>query len=379
MTITLTNAQLVTEDGIVSGTLTYDQNGIADLQPGTSAVRGAEDAEGDFVVPGLIECHTDNLERHLVPRPGVIWPNSLAGALAHDAQIIASGITTVYDAVCVGGYDDEKDYRPKILGAMLAAVEEGNAHKLFRAEHRVHLRCETTDPKMLSYLDRHAGAGTASLASLMDHTPGQRQWRDIAHYKKFIKGEGGRTDAEIDAIIAADMERSKPVVAENFGKAVAFFKQHGIQFASHDDTTLEHVADAHAAGCTISEFPTTVEAAQAAHEAGMKTVGGAPNIVRGGSHSGGVSMAELARAGLLDVLSSDYVPASLLQAAQKLGTGMMQLHDAFGLVTWRAADMLGLADRGRLKPGLRADFVRFRIAGATPVVRAVTVRGQRVF
>lgn len=171
MSITLTNAQLVTEDGIVSGTLTYDESGILDVQPGNSAVRGAEDAEGDLVVPGLIECHTDNLERHVVPRPGVIWPNSLAAAMAHDAQIIASGITTVYDAMCVGGYDDEKDYRPKILGSMLAAVEEGNAHQLFRAEHRIHLRCETTDARMMSYLERHSATGSASLASLMDHTP----------------------------------------------------------------------------------------------------------------------------------------------------------------------------------------------------------------
>ncbi|BCJ89776.1 amidohydrolase [Terrihabitans soli] len=378
MTITLTNAQLVTEDGIVSGTLTYDQNGIADVQPGASQVRGAEDAEGDFVVPGLIECHTDNLERHLVPRPGVIWPNSLAGALAHDAQIIASGITTVYDAMCIGGFDDEKDYRPKILGSMLAAVEEGNQHKLFRAEHRVHLRCETTDPKMMSYLERHPGTRSASLASLMDHTPGQRQWRDLNHYRQFIKGEG-RTDAEIEEMIAADMERSAPIVADNFLKAVEFCKERGIAIASHDDTTIEHVDDAVKAGCTISEFPTTVEAAEAAHKAGMKTVGGAPNVVRGGSHSGGVSMIELAQAGLLDVLSSDYVPASLLQAANKLGAGIMPLHEAFGLVTWRAADMLGLADRGRLKKGLRADFVRFRISNGTPIVRAVTVRGMRVF
>jgi alpha-D-ribose 1-methylphosphonate 5-triphosphate diphosphatase len=378
MNITLTNAQLVTEDGVVSGTLTYGPDGITDLQPGTSAVRGAEDAEGDFVVPGLIECHTDNLERHLVPRPGVIWPNSLAGALAHDAQIIASGITTVYDAMCIGGFDDEKDYRPKIIGAMLAAVEEGTAHKLFRAEHRIHLRCETTDPKMMSYMERHPGTAAAALASLMDHTPGQRQWRNLDHYRQFIKGEG-RTDAEIEEMIATDMERSKPIVADNFVRAVAFCKERGIPIASHDDTTAEHVDDAVKAGCTISEFPTTVEAAKAAHVSGMKTVGGAPNVVRGGSHSGGVSMTELARAGLLDVLSSDYVPASLLQAANKLGAGLMPLHEAFGLVTWRAADMLGLADRGRLKPGLRADFVRFRLIGGTPVVRAVTVRGQRVF
>jgi alpha-D-ribose 1-methylphosphonate 5-triphosphate diphosphatase len=111
----------------------------------------------------------------------------------------------------------------------------------------------------------------------------------------------------------------------------------------------------------------------------MKVIGGAPNVVRGGSHSGGVAASDLAQRGLLDVLSSDYVPASLLQAVLKLGTGEMSLHEAFGLATWRAADMLGLADRGRLKPGQRADLLRFRVIDSTPVVRAVTVDGQRVF
>jgi alpha-D-ribose 1-methylphosphonate 5-triphosphate diphosphatase len=378
MTTILTNAKLVTEDGIVSGTLTYGPTGIVEIAPGTSAAGGAEDAEGDYVAPGLIECHTDNLERHLVPRPGVIWPNSLAGALAHDAQIIASGITSVYDAICVGGYDDGKDFRPKILGAMIAAVAEGNAHGLFRADHRIHLRCEMTDPKMMDHLERHGATAKAALASLMDHTVGQRQWRNLDHYRKFIAGEG-RTDAEIEAIVAAEIERGKSAVPKNFEKAVAFFTERGIPIASHDDTTPEHVVEAHRAGCTISEFPTTKEAAEAAHAAGMKIVGGAPNIVRGGSHSGGIAVSELAKAGLIDVLSSDYVPASLLQAVMKLGSGLMPLHEAFGLTTWRAADMLGLADRGRLKPGLRADLVRFRVVGGTPVVRAVTVRGHRVF
>src|SRR5690606_11577183 len=129
------------------------------------------------------------------------------------------------------------------------------------------------------------------------------------------------------------------------------------QIASHDDTTPEHVSMATALGCSISEFPTTVEAAQDARAAGMMTVLGAPNVVRGGSHSGGVAVSDLVARGLVDVLSSDYVPASLLQAVNTLSAGI-PLHEAFGLVTWKAADMLGLKDRGRLKPGARADFVR---------------------
>ncbi len=378
MAVILTNAQLVTGQGVVRGTLVYGPDGLADIQPGASRAPGAEDAGGDFVAPGLIECHTDNLERHFMPRPGAFWPDGLASALAHDAQIVASGITTVYDAICVGGYDDGKDYRPKIMKPMVDAVNHGMAKGLFRADHRLHLRCETTDAGMMARLEQSCVADNAALASLMDHTPGQRQWRDVAHYRRFVAGEG-RTDAEIDRIIAAEIDRGTSAAKANFERAVAFFRERGVPLASHDDTTIEHVAEAHRAGCTISEFPTTLEAARAARDCGMKTVGGAPNVVRGGSHSGGVSVVELAAQGLLDVLSSDYVPASLLQAVNVLASKTMPLHEAVGLVTWRAADMLGLSDRGRLAPGLRADLVRFNIIDGTPVVRAVIAAGQRVF
>src|SRR5690606_13323475 len=216
--------------------------------------------------------------------------------------------------------------------------------------------------QMMPRLEKSGVAAGAALASLMDHTPGQRQWRNVENYRRFVAGEG-RTDAEIDRIIAAEIERGSAAAKGNFGKAVAFLKERNILLASHDDTTAEHVADAFAAGCTISEFPTTVEAAEAARGCGMKIVGGAPNVVRGGSHSGGVSIADLAARKLLDVLSSDYVPASLLQAIAILGRTTLPLHDAVGLATWRAADMLGLSARGRLAPGLRSDIVRFRMAG----------------
>jgi len=378
MAVILTNAQIVTENEVVRGTLVYGADGVVEIQPGASSAPGAEDCDGDHIAPGLIECHTDNIERHFAPRPGVVWPNPLASALAHDAQIVGAGITTVYDAVCVGGYDDGKDFRTKIMTSMIEAVAQAAKANLLRADHRLHLRCETTDPKMMGYLTQSSGAAPVALASLMDHTPGQRQWRNLDHYRKFVKGEG-RTAEEIEEIIKAEIDRCAQPVRGNFDKAVTFFRERGIPLASHDDTTLEHVADAALAGCAISEFPTTIEAAQAARDAGMKIVGGAPNVVRGGSHSGGVAVTDLVKKKLIDVLSSDYVPASLLQAVHTLSKGAMPLHEAFGLATWRAADMLGLKDRGRLRPGQRADFIRFCVVDNTPVVRAVTVRGQRVF
>ncbi|MFC5066884.1 alpha-D-ribose 1-methylphosphonate 5-triphosphate diphosphatase [Flaviflagellibacter deserti] len=377
MTTILTNARLLTEGGVVDGTLAFDGAEIIDVQPGRSSAPGAIDAEGDFVSPGLIECHTDNLEKHFVPRPKVIWPNPLAAALTHDAQIVAAGITTVFDAVCIGGYDDGKDHRPKIMGAMIGALRTGREQGVLRADHRLHLRCEMTSQNMMDHLESFADAGIA-LASLMDHTPGQRQWQNLELYRTFVRGEG-RSDEEIDAIIQAEIHRGRETADENFERAIAFFRGSGILLASHDDTTEQHIALAVAAGCTISEFPTTAEAARAAKEQGMATVGGAPNVARGGSHSGNVGVGELTKDGLIDVLSSDYVPASLLQAVQRLADEGMSLHEAIGLATWRPADMLKLDDRGRLKPGLRADLVRFRVIEGTPVVREVTVEGQRVF
>ena len=371
----LTNARLVLEDRVVAGTLAHADGVIRDVSEGLSRAPGAVDLEGDLLAPGLIEVHTDNLEKHFVPRPGVIWPNPLAAALVHDVQMAAAGVTTVCDAVCAGGYDADNDYRRAIFPDMVAAVERGVAEGVFRIDHRLHLRCELSDPNFAEDVAPHVARPLVALASLMDHTPGQRQWRDVATLKRFMAGEGLK-GADADALLARRMERGAAAAATNWPHAVRLFLEQGIPLASHDDTTAEHVREAAAAGCVISEFPTTLEAARAARAAGLATVGGAPNVVRGGSHSGGVAVEELARAGLLDALSSDYVPASLLQAVERLTHAPgLPLHEAFALVTSRPAAMLGFSDRGRLSPGLRADLVRLRFMDGTPVLKSLTVAG----
>jgi alpha-D-ribose 1-methylphosphonate 5-triphosphate diphosphatase len=373
----LTNARLVLDDRILDGTLTYEGGVIRDISEGRSHVAAAIDCEGDIVAPGLIEVHTDNLEKHFVPRPGVIWPNPLAAALVHDVQMAAAGVTTVCDAVCAGGYDADNDYRRAIFHDMVAAVETGVAQNVFRIDHRLHLRCELSDPRFPEDVAPYAERPLIALASLMDHTPGQRQWRDVAHLKRFMSGEG-LSAADADALLAKRMRNGVDAAAINRPLAVKLFRERGLPIASHDDTTLDHVAEAAGEGCAISEFPTTLEAARAAHAAGLSTVGGAPNVVRGGSHSGGVAITELAREGVLDCLSSDYVPSSLLQAVEALTrVAGLALERAFALVTARPAAMLGMDDRGRLAPGLRADLLRVRfLDDGTPIVRGLTVAGQ---
>ncbi|MFC3694585.1 alpha-D-ribose 1-methylphosphonate 5-triphosphate diphosphatase [Chenggangzhangella methanolivorans] len=374
----LTNARLVLDDRCVLGTLVHENGLIRDVSDGLSRAAGAVDLEGDLLAPGLVELHTDNLEKHFVPRPGVIWPDPLAAALAHDGQMAASGITTVYDAVFVGGYEVENDARKGLLPKMVSAIERGVAASLFRVDHRVHLRCELTDPGLIEHLSPFADGPLVALASLMDHTPGQRQWRDVNQLKRFMIREG-LSPADADLLVERRRADGAAAASANWPRAVALFRDQGVPIASHDDTTAEHVAEAAEAGCAISEFPTSLEAARAARAAGLGVVGGAPNVVRGGSHAGNVSAVELAREGALDALSSDYVPASLLQAVAALTRDPgLELHEAFALATSGPARLLGLDDRARLAPGLRADLLRVKLHEGTPVVRGLTVAGRSV-
>jgi len=375
----LTNARLVLDDRVVAGTLVHEGGVIRAVEEGRSHLPQAVDCEEAYLAPGLIDLHTDALEGHFVPRPKVIWPDARAAALAHDGQMAASGVTTVFDAICAGGFDQAKSDRRALYSVMLDAVDQGVERGMFRVDHRIHLRCELTDPSLSELVEAAYNRPALGLASLMDHTPGARQWRNVEHLKVYLSGIGKSAD-DIDREVGERAERGRAAVADNFDRMVAVFSGSGIVLASHDDTTPQHVADALAAGCTISEFPTTIEAARAARQSGLATIGGAPNVVRGGSHSGGVSMRDLAAEGLLDALASDYVPASLLQAAIALTrTPGLSIPEALALVTSSPAALAGLHDRGRLAEGLRADLVSFSLIEGTPVVREVALNGRRVF
>lgn len=378
--IILTNARLVLDHEVVTGSIAFEGGTIRSVDPGRSSLPFAIDAEGDFVAPGLIEMHTDNMEKHFVPRPKVFWPDALAGALAHDAQMAAAGVTTVYDSIACGSIYGSKDYRRTIFPIMIAAIEQGIETGAFRVDHRIHLRCEVPAEDIVADLEPHLDKPVVKLASLMDHTPGQRQWRNIEHLRTYNLGSGEKTLEQFESDVALRMSTGPALFAKNWPVVVSMLKERGIPIATHDDTTHADVDLGVDAGARISEFPTTPEAARYAREQGMMTVAGAPNVVRGGSHSGGVSATELTLDGLLDGLSSDYVPSSLLQAVMRLYFDHdIPLPTGMAMVTRNMADMLGLADRGRLREGLRADILRFGVIGQTPIVRGLWCAGERAF
>ena len=377
-----TNARLVLADEVVHGSVNLDGVLIQSVDAGTSSLPGAIDLEGDYLWPGMVEVHTDNFERHLMPRPAVRWDDAPA-LLAHDAEIASAGITTVLDALGVGEADPES-VRGSEWDTVLAHISEFSQRGLLRAEHLLHVRCELPAPNTRTLFAPFIDNPAVRMISLMDHTPGQRQWENIAHAWVYFSGKKGWSREKFEARVAQAREDQVRYAQPHRAYFTAYCKEHGVTLASHDDTTVAHVEQAHAEGATVSEFPTTVLAAQAAHARGMVTIMGGPNVVRGGSHSGNVSAIELARLGLMDMLSSDYVPGSLLSATLRLTeTAGLCLPQAVARVTRNPAACLGLQDRGQIAQGLRADLIQVRVVTLTDgrqqgLVRAVWRGGVRV-
>ena len=385
--LTLRNAQIVLEDEIIHGSVQVRDGLIVDIASGPSNV--GEDFESDLLIPGLVEIHTDNLERHLMPRPKVRWP-AMAALLSHDAEIAAAGITTVFDALGIGDGDTD-GLRGGGMDEILGALNQSQQHRVLRADHHLHIRCELPAPNTLELFQPFAKLNQTTpshesnrsirvgLISLMDHTPGQRQWSEISHARTYFTGKKGWSLEKFDRHVAEAPEAQHRFARPHRSHFIAWAREHAVPVASHDDTTPEHVAEAVADGIRISEFPTTMAAAQAARSASMLIVMGGPNVVRGGSHSGNVAAADLARAQLLDALSSDYVPGSLMLGALRLvEEAGWSLPQALSTVSRQPAQALGLNDRGMIAQGMRADLVRVHRLDLQPAVRAVWRQGQRV-
>ncbi|MEO1551546.1 MAG: alpha-D-ribose 1-methylphosphonate 5-triphosphate diphosphatase [Pseudomonadota bacterium] len=373
----LANAHLVLPTEVVRGALVIEGDRIAQIDTGTTVPPGALDCDGDLLAPGLIELHTDNLERHMSPRPGVTWPPAQAIA-AHDAELASVGITTVFDAMRIGSIlTGQKTKYIRYARPMAELFLALRARRALRISHFLHLRAEICSETLVDEFEEFAPEDRVGIVSLMDHTPGQRQFRDISKFRQYLMGKRGLTEDEFQAHVEHLYSIQAQFGAEHEAQAVAHGKRLGAVLASHDDTTAQQVAHSTGHGVSLAEFPTTHEAAQACRDAGLAVMMGAPNLLRGGSHSGNVAASDLAASGLLDILSSDYAPSSLLCAAIKLGQEAGDL--ALGLKTVTAAPALAarLTDRGALSLGLRADLVRIHLDRDVPVVRGLWVQGDR--
>ncbi|WP_299352690.1 alpha-D-ribose 1-methylphosphonate 5-triphosphate diphosphatase [uncultured Shimia sp.] len=373
----LTNARIVLPTEVIHGTLRIREGWISDVSTGATAVSGAEDMEGDLVIPGLIELHTDNLERHIQPRPHVDWPHA-AAILAHDGEMASVGITTVFDAMRVGSVPSGHNRYAQYARKLATELWEIRAANGLRISHFLHLRAEVCSETLVEELSEFSADDRVGIVSLMDHTPGQRQFRDLDKLKAYVQGKQGMNEREYEEHIALLYTLRETNGDTHEAEAVAAAKRFGAVLASHDDTTAEHVAKSAAHGIQLAEFPTTVEAADACQAQGIAVMMGAPNLIRGGSHSGNVAAHELAGRGVLDILSSDYVPSALMTGAFLLADLWDDLPRAIATVTNAPARATGLTDRGRLEVGLRADLVRVGNTLGNPVVRGVWAHGRQI-
>ena len=375
---TLANARLIVDDSEVPGRLTVSNGIISSIDYDQSIPSGAVDCGGDFLSPGLIELHTDNLERHLKPRPGVRQPTRHA-LLAHDGELASTGITTVFDALRVGSVisDGRNNYEPYALEAA-EALDSLRQDRQLRIDHKVHLRAEICSETLSEELDEFSTVSGVGIVSLMDHTPGQRQFRDTSQLILYLKDKYGMSDEDIEEHFKNMRALQNQNACAHREAAIAFAKDAGAVLASHDDTTLEDVAQSKAVDCRLAEFPTTIEAAAECNNVGIAVMMGAPNLMRGKSHSGNVSATELVTTENLQILSSDYIPSTLLHAAVKLGTMMKDMATGMSTVTAQPARVAGLTDRGRLAVGLRADILRFGLEDSQAVIRGVWSMGRQV-
>ena len=371
-----TNYRLQLPNQEVLGTLVVKDGVISDIQPEISS--SGIDGGGDYLLPGLIELHTDNLEKCMSPRPGVNWPLE-AAAVYHDRDLASAGVTTVCDAIAIG---DIAAGSPRLTGfsAMIDVLTQGQKAGRFAVEHLLHLRCELSFEKVYDITEKYAENPLLSLISLMDHTPGQRQFVRIEKYKEYYMGKHGVSAAQMEELIELRLLEQKKYAPKNRQALVELSQEKGISIATHDDATVEHVEEAIDNKAEIAEFPTTLEAAKAAHNAGLKVLMGAPNLILGGSHSGNISAMELVLKDLVDIISSDYVPQSLLKSifiiAEKTGKPIYETMQLFNSNPAKAIDIF--QDRGSLEIGKRADFITVHNDGIVPRLTSTVCKGKRV-
>ena len=371
-----TNARLVLSDTVIEGTLVMRGATIADIASGRSSLPGAIDLDGDYLIPGVVDVHTDNLERQVQPRQNARWP-SRSALVAHDAQCAAAGVTTVLDALCLGDLGFDKD-RMRTFREGMVDLDAMLLSGLLKSEHFLHLRCEMPAVDVIAMFDPVADHPRVRMISLMDHSPGVGQYANLDRYRELRRKEGMPSDYVERRIAELQTQRAR-LRDPNRRALLERVANLDVMLASHDDRTEEEIIENHADGIRISEFPVSMIAAKAAKAHGMQVIVGAPNIVRGGSHSGNVSAAEMLRAGAVDAFASDYVPAALVEAAFRCAAAAgIGLPEAVALVTDHPARMAGLSDRGRLEAGLRADLVRVRVHEDLPVPRQVWRAGERV-
>ncbi len=372
----LTHARIVCVDQIIEdGSLLIEDGVIRAINPDSAAADMEHDLGGKLLMPGMIDLHCDSLEKEVEPRPNVHFPLDFACAQA-DKRNAAAGITTVYHALSFA--NEELGVRNNNFAAEVArAVHAWQPHAL--VDNRVHCRYEITDENGLPVLLQLLSEDAMHLVSMMDHTPGQGQFKDMAAYRDYVTRTYRKTADEVEVIIERKIAAASGAF-ERMNTLAQAAHSHSVAVASHDDDSVERIETMRNIGANISEFPVNLEAAKAAKAAGMHTIFGAPNILRGKSQSGSIRAIQAIHEGLADCLCADYSPATLIASIFKIPEQSdLDLASAIKLVTANPAQAAGLQDRGELVEGKRADLIAVQQLNALPQISDVWVHGVQAY
>ncbi len=379
------NAAIVCPGGIVTNKdlFIYEGRIEAFLDKGSPCPGAKElDVHGSIIMPGFIDIHSDYIEFIASPRPNAMMDFNLA-LRESERELVTHGITTMYHSLSLYRHSDfgSKPIREAQNVERLIGIIHGSHEKLHLVRHRFHARFEIDNIEQIPLLVRYLREKKVHLVSFMDHSPGQGQYRDLQIYRNTVKGYRDLNDRELDQIIEHHQNKEK-LTLEKIEELIALARQAGIAVASHDDDCVEKIMLIKSWGTTISEFPITIEVARTARKEGLHTVAGAPNVLLGGSHSGNLNAAEAILDGSIDILCSDYYPASMLHAVFKMNRMYgLPLHEMVKLVTLNPARALGIDDEfGSIEIGKRADFlVVDEIEENFPVITDAYVNGKPVF
>ncbi|WZL74716.1 phosphonate metabolism protein PhnM [Clostridiaceae bacterium 35-E11] len=380
----ITNGQIVMEDKILTGYDVVIENDIIEriAKQGEIDLKGAFeiiDANGGYIVPGFIDIHADYIEHMAAPRPTTLMDFELS-LRETEKQLICHGITTMFHSLSLyksSEFGNKPIRSPENVCKFIDLIDRSHTSKhLIR--HRFHARFEIDNLEQVDHLKAYINEGKVHLVSIMDHTPGQGQYRNLEIYRETLKGYSNLTDLEIDEIIVSSQSKDKMTI-EMMKEIAELAKKKGIAFASHDDDSIEKIDLVQSFGATISEFPITLKVAREAKKRGMFTIAGAPNILLGGSHSGNLSAAVAIEHDSIDILCSDYYPAALLHAIFKLHEEYgHDLHEMFRLVTINPAKAVNMDHEiGSIKENKKADILVIeRIEERYPAITSVFVDGK---
>lgn len=376
MKVYLTGGRVILSDQVVDDGAVLVEDGVirAACPDGAAGAREIR-LEGDWLMPGMIDLHCDAIEKEAEPRARVMFPLDMA-CVNIDRRNAAAGITTPFHALSFA-HAEWGVRNNETAAELVRTLKRFDAHAL--VDNRVHLRYEITDVTAMPFVMALLDEGAVDMLSIMDHTPGQGQFRHLESYVAYMMGNHGSTREEADRLVEEKLQARRSA-DERVIEVMARARGLGVPTASHDDDDASRVAAMKALDARMSEFPIDLETARAAHADGLATILGAPNVMRGGSQSGNLRAIDAIRAGVADCLCADYAPAAMLAAVVALEEREgIPLHEAVRLVSLGPARAVGLADRGEIAPGKRADLVRIgRVRGHATVV-STWVAGREVF